>query len=411
MRAYIESYGCTLNAGEAREVRDLLVRTGWQIVRSPAEADLAVLATCVVIDKTEREMLRRIKTLSAAPRLIITGCMATACRDKAEALAPAAEFVPPADLQSIAKVIGSDSLDHVKHVVPDNFAIVPIATGCLGNCSYCITRLARGDLRSRPLEDIVKRVAGVTSHGPLEVQITAQDTAAYGSDIGHSLPELVERICRIPNDFRLRIGMMNPGSALAHMNGISRMYLEQKVFKFVHLPVQSGSDRILEMMSRGYSVHDFRTIVSTLRGSVPDTTLSTDIIVGYPGETEADHEMNLKLIMSIEPDIVNVTRFSPRPRTRAAEEGAQVVGWKAKDRSRELTSVRFAVALAKNRMLVGTTVRALSTESGKAGTTILRTNQYKQIVVKTALEHARWFEVRVTRATPTYLVGELEGPG
>lgn len=411
MRAYVEAYGCTLNVGESKEIRDLLINRGWQIVAAPAEADLAVLATCVVIDKTEREMLRRVKALRTTPRLIITGCMATACREKAEALAPEAEFVGPADLGEMSRIVGPAKGDYTGPLIRDAFAIVPIATGCLGECSYCITRLARGPLRSRPQDSIIGRVALVTSCGPIEVQLTAQDTAAYGSDIGSSLPELVGGICRLPGDFRVRVGMMNPRSALAHLEGIVEMYLRPKVFKFLHLPVQSGSDALLMSMSRGYAVDDFEHVVRTVRAAVPDITLSTDIIVGYPGETDADHARNLRLISDIEPDIVNVTRFSPRPGTTAASNPDQVVGGKAKDRSRELHSRRFSVALAKNKELVGKTVRALSTEPGKSGSTILRTDEYRQVVVKAMLDHGKWFMIRIEKATPTYLIGEPEGPG
>jgi threonylcarbamoyladenosine tRNA methylthiotransferase CDKAL1 len=239
--------------------------------------------------------------------------------------------------------------------------------------------------------------------------MTAQDTAAYGSDLGTDLPALVDGVCALPLDFRLRIGMMNPKSAKPVAGRIADMYLQKKVFKFLHLPIQSASDRLLKHMERGYTLAEFKSIVQKVREKVPRLTLSTDLIVGYPDETVADHESNLSFISEIQPDIVNVTRFSPRPGTKAARSERQIVGWKAKDRSREVTELRFSVAEGRNRSWIGKKVRALSTERGKKNSTILRNDEYKQIVVSEALPLGDYYEVEITNATPTYLTGSRVG--
>ncbi len=405
MRAYIEAYGCTLNFGETREIEEMLEGRGWEITDDPGDADMAVIATCVVIDATERAMLKRIGQLKGVPRLVVTGCMATACREKAEQAAPKAAFVAPGDIESLSDMVEGTTTVGSGHRGDDGPAIVPIASGCLGSCAYCITRLARGQLRSRPADRIEKSVAKAVQGGPREVQLTAQDTAAYGVDIGSSLPDLVEGICSLPQDFRLRVGMMNPKSAIPIMEKLRRMCLQPKVFKFLHVPVQSASDRLLGEMERGYTVREFLSFVSAIRTFVPSLTVSTDLIVGYPGETQEDHASNLQLIEVLGPDIVNVTRFSPRPNTKATETGPKVVGWRAKERSREITELRFKVALAKNEALVGRTSKVLATEKGKSQSTILRTDEYKQVVVREQLELGRFYEVMVDDATPTYLIG------
>jgi MiaB/RimO family radical SAM methylthiotransferase len=286
---------------------------------------------------------------------------------------------------------------------------VPIATGCRGVCSYCITRLARGDLKSRSTARIVEAVKRAAAKGPQEIQLTAQDTAAYGCDIGTDLPKMIEEVCRIPLDFRLRVGMMNPRSAVPITERIAQMYLEPKVFKFLHLPVQSASDELLRHMGRGYTIDDFRSIIRTVRELVSRVTISTDIIVGYPGESEADHKENLSLIKEIRPDIVNVTRFSSRPGTKAAEADGQIVGWRAKDRSRELTELRFEIALERNMAWKDIPLMALATEKGKNRSTILRSNEYKQVVVPESLSLGKYYEVKVVDATPTYLIGARIG--
>lgn len=405
MKAYIESYGCTLNFGEAREMEELLAERGWRITEDPSDADMVFLATCAVIETTERAMLRRIKELSQARALVVTGCMATACKEKVLALAPGARLVPPGDMDSLSRIIGPSVAAAERPKEREGYGIVPIASGCVGTCAYCITRLARGPLRSRAPEKIAEAVRRLASAGPREIQLTAQDTAAYGQDIGTSLPELVSKLCLLPGEFRLRIGMMNPRSALSLAEALARMYRERKVFKFLHLPVQSASDRLLAEMERGYTLDEFEGLVSRIRSSVPDMTLSTDLIVGYPGESEEDHQANMRLIRRVRPDIVNVTRFSPRPGTKAARAGPPVVGWKAKERSRELTRLRFEVSLARNQEFVGKTVVALATESGKGRSTVLRTDGYKQVVVREELPLGRFYELRIEEATPTYLVG------
>ena len=407
MRAYVEAYGCTLNFGEARELEDTLLARGWELAEDHEGADMSVLVTCVVVGKTERAMLKRIRALSGSPRLVVAGCMAAVSRESAVRIAPDAEFVGPGDIAAFSRLVEDVGEARARCAGAGTpYSIVPIATGCRGSCSYCLTRLARGALRSRPPERVVSHVAEAVSSGPREVQITSQDSACYGDDIGTDLPTLVHRICRLPSEFRLRIGMMNPRSVLPAVDRIADMYSEPKVFKFLHLPVQSASDRLLEAMGRGYSMADYRRMVSAVRTRSPEASFSTDIIVGYPGETDEDHAANLRFIEELAPDIVNVTRFSPRPGTRAAEAGPKVGGQVTKERSREMTRLRFGVSLARNQRWVGREVRALATERGKKRSTVLRTDEYKQIVVPGELELGTFHELVVTRATTNYLIGE-----
>lgn len=407
MRAYVESYGCTLNHGEADEIRETLASKGWQLVDDPSAADLAVVATCIVIESTEKRMLRRMEELSCVPRLIVTGCLQQCFPEEARAAAPHAEFLTPGDAMELDEIVDTVGPSVNIALQPRGYAIVPIATGCAGGCSYCITRLARGELRSRSADRIVERVSSLSRLGTLEIRLASQDNAVYGADVESDLVSLLRSICLVDADFRVRIGMMNPGNALNLADGLAEIFRDRKVFKFAHLPVQSGSDRLLAEMNRGYTVDDFRRIVSRLRSELPEITVSTDIIVGYPSETRSDHESSLELVRSIRPDIVNVTRFSPRPGTRAASTGPPIVGWKAKDRSRELTKLRFEISLEKNEELVGRDFLALATEVGKDSTTILRNDAYKQIVLSCSLPLRQFYHVRVTEAKPTYLIGEL----
>src|SRR5512137_1325924 len=167
MKAYVEAYGCTLNFGESREIEDFLVEKGWEIARDPSDSDLTVLVTCVVIETTERAMLKRVSELADSPRLVVTGCMATACREKAQRIAPMAEFVAPGDIESFSRLLESPvPAGKTRTNERESYSIVPIATGCKGACSYCITRLARGELKSRPPAKIVDAVRRAAASGP-----------------------------------------------------------------------------------------------------------------------------------------------------------------------------------------------------------------------------------------------------
>ncbi len=408
MKAYVEAHGCALNFGEAREMEDLLVENGWELSPSPEESDLAVLVTCAVIEKTERKMLKRVKALETAPRLVIAGCMSAVSMDKVSRLASNARFILPGDAGLLSTVVEGLAPSRGVHVERDGYGIVPIATGCLGQCAYCITRRVRGTLRSREPGRIVENVHGLAGRGPREIQLTAQDTACYGADIGSDLSQLVDRLCSIPFEFRLRIGMMNPRSAFRLGDKIESIYGHEKVFKFLHLPVQSASDKILSSMIREYSLEDCRSILTRVRRVSPAFMLSTDLITGYPGEDQRDHKANLDFISEFKPEIVNVTRFSPRPGTLAAD-SEPIDGRIVKARSREITRLRFKTSLACNRDWIGEKVKALSTERGKEGTTKYRTDEYRQIVVRGIHSLGEFAIVRIVDARTTYLIGERIG--
>lgn len=396
-----------MNSGEAEEAKEMLRSKGWTISPSPDDADLAVIATCVVIEKTERRMVKRIRDLSSVPRLVVTGCMATARREAAVEACPSAELVAPGDLSRLSELVGDvgDPTDRADEDMGGP-AIVPIASGCEGSCAYCITRLARGRLRSRPVDEVVDRISTLTAGGPREIRLTSQDASVYGRDIGSSLPELLSAVSRLEGEFRLRVGMMNPLGASRIAAGLVRAFEDERLFRFVHLPVQSASDAVLERMERGHTYSEFVQTVSTFREGVPGLTLSTDLIVGYPGETDGDHRANLAMIRTLKPDIVNVTRFSPRPGTPAASADGAVVGWRAKERSRELTAARFEVSSERNAGFVGRRVAAMGTERGTNGSSVLRTDGYAQVVVPEKLPLGRTYEVDIVGSTTTYLLGE-----
>jgi len=408
MRVYLESYGCTLNHGESRIIGEQLRHAGHILVASESDADLVVLSTCVVIDATERKMVKRIAELHRNRKpFVVSGCMASLSELAIKEVAPEAIVLPPDRLNEAVLAIDEIPFSAAGGVLrgPTPEAIIPIAQGCLGSCTYCITRLARGKLKSVPRDEILRMVERAVISGHREIQLTAQDSGAYGMDIGTDLPALLDAVCEIDGEFRVRVGMLNPNHALPLLDKLLDAYEDDKLFKFLHLPVQSGHDGILKAMGRKYKVEDFKKIVSAFRSKYPDMTLATDVILGYPGEGAEEYAATRSLIEGVRPDIVNVTRFSARPGTPAFDLKPTVHGRQVKEWSRELTKLRFKISRENNERFVGRTERVLTTECGKGDTTMARTQGYRAVVIEEELRIGEFMDVVIERAEDCYLVG------
>lgn len=411
MKFFVESYGCTLNQGEGVELHNRLRALGHEPVSSSDEAELVVLNTCTVIESTQLKILKRLENLHrCSKKIIVSGCMAAVQTDDIREIAPDVTILMPRDYYRFEEIIETNYGRIAVEGAPcdkKTTAIIPIAQGCLGNCSYCITKLARGNLRSYEPEKIVEKVRKSLEMGAREILLTAQDSAAYGIDIGLTLRDLLSKIVSIERDFRIRIGMMNPESLQKILDDVLEIWGNEKVYKFFHIPVQSGSDRILTLMRRGYTVDQFKTQLNTIRHVFPELSLSTDVITGFPGETEADHRATVALIKDIEPNILNVTRFSPRPGTIAASMMPRVPSWVSKNRSRELTKLRFDISERNYQSKIGAVEEILITEHGKSGTMIGRTNAYVPVVVKEQIELGMFAKVQIIGAARTHLYGEV----
>lgn len=429
MRVYFEPYGCTLNYGEARMMEALVVSNKHNIVDDAKSADVVVLVTCTVIETTERKMFKRIASLKSTGKpLVVAGCMATVQKNEILSLNPDVHILPPAKLSEIVELLkkikrenaaaagaaaGATSPAAASEPACRNAerksidAIVPIAQGCLGECTYCITRFARGKLKSHTEAAIVDNVRKFVDDGFLEIRLTAQDTGAYGADRKTDLPSLVSKVSSVGKDFRIRIGMMNPSTAKPILNQLIESYRSPKVYKFIHIPVQSGCDAILKKMERDYTVDEFKKTVEIFRKEFPDISISTDVIIGFPGETEKQFRESYGLVEEVRPEIVNITRYSPRPGTKAAKMDKQVPGKIAKDRSRELVKLRFDVSKGINERFVGTKQKILITEVGKRETMIGRTDAYRPVVVKENVPLGTFVDVDITGAQSVYLEGKV----
>jgi len=253
---------------------------------------------------------------------------------------------------------------------------------------------------------IAARVGAAVLRGVREVRLTGLDTAAWGLDRtdGERLPDLVEAVAEAAGNARVRVGMMSPQSLQPLLERHAAALGHPAVFRFVHLPVQSGSDAVLGAMRRGYRVAEFRRQVAVLRGRVADLHVATDLIVGYPGETEDDHRATQSLLEEVAPETVNVTRFSPRPGTPAARE-PRLPPRVAKRRSRELARLRHRLARERLEGRIGERRRARVLEYGPGDSSVARLDNYLPVVLSPRPPLGADIEVRIDGARSTYLLG------
>lgn len=399
MKIYFESYGCTLNKSEAGLYVNSLLKDGSTLVNNPADADLSVVSTCVVIKHTENRMLSRIQELSSKSKVRVMGCLPPVSAGTLES--DSIEVLHPREMRAFYY----GALDDIEIREPSIFDGIPINQGCTGNCNFCISRVARGKLISRPVSKIASQVRMQIERGIGEVRISSLDTAAYGKDTGVRLPNLIREICSIEGDFMLRVGMMEPRNTFEIVDDLLNSYSDPKVFRFLHLPVQSGDDRILESMNREYKLDEFLKITEKFRNSYPDGTLSTDIISGYPEDDEESFQNTLNMLERTKPEIVNITRFSPRQYTkdfnRKVPDSGKVKRWTA-----EYTEMHRNIIKERMENLIGRTESIFLTERVKDGTTMGRDQSYRAVVVPG--EHPLYsrIDVELVDHGGTYLIGK-----
>jgi len=415
-RYHIETYGCTSNRGESQQIERALRDGGHRPVDSPAEADVAILNTCTVVEKTERNMLSRARELDdrTPGDLVITGCMALAQGEQFREAGVDAEILHWDEVpEHVRNGECPTPRPDTEPVVDGVVGILPIARGCMSDCSYCITKRATGKIDSPSVEENVRKARALVHAGAKELRITGQDTGVYGWDDGErTLHVLLERICEeIDGDFRVRVGMANPKGVHGIREELAAVFAEQeKLYNFLHIPVQSGSNDVLGDMRRQHTVSEYVEVVDTFDEYLEEWTLSTDFIVGFPTETERDFEQSLALLRETRPEKINVTRFSKRPGTDAADMKG-LGGQTKKDRSSELTDVKMDVVGAAYESMIGTEREVLFVEDGTEDSLVGYDCAYRQVAVPGAesagVELGESVTCEITGQNTVYALGEL----
>jgi len=428
MHVFVKSYGCSANLADSEVLAGCIAKAGYELADSASEADVLIYNTCAVKGPTENRVIAALKRAPKGKKLIVAGCLPLINFERLSREVCFDGVVGPA--------VGAEIADVVRRVVAGEkvvalegalsakpalslpqlrsnpvVSVVPVSYGCLGSCAYCCVVSARGRLRSYTVKEVAERVRKDLAAGAKEFWVTSQDMACYGRDVGVNLAALLKAVCAVEGDFRVRVGMMTPNLAQDMLAGLLEAFRNEKVFKFVHLPVQSGDDKVLQHMNRFYSVQDFREIVDTFRGVFPKVSVATDVICGFPGETREAFANTLKLISEVKPDVVNVSKFFARPGTEAAEMHTGVVEpAEIKRRSSEAAKLVKQVSLARNQRWIGWSGEVLVDEKGKVpGSWIGRNFAYKPVTLKSSANLlGKTLHVKVVKAFSTYLSGKAE---
>lgn len=425
-RVHIETFGCTFNQSDSEVLAGLLVRAGFELADSPAEADAVIVNSCTVKSRTYHDVRKRLADLSGSeeghrPAVILAGCVPRVYQHSRE-FANFAQLGPDnlADApEVVARALRGERIVRVARTEAPRLAlphirrnpaveIIPINKGCLGSCTFCQTVIARGRLFSFPEDEIVERAARAASTGARIICLTSQDCGAYGLDRGTNLPRLLRRIAEIPGDFRVRLGMANPDLIKLYLDDLVEALAHPRFFRFAHVPVQSGSDAVLQAMNRLYTADDFRRIVTALRRRLPDITIATDIITGFPTETEADFEASLALVGELRLPVVNRSRFSPRPGTRAARL-APLPAIVSRERSRRMAAFHRRLAGELLRAHTDRTAGVIVESNPRPGVALARDDAYRPVILRGPFQPGESLEVRILGAEDFHLLGRPTG--
>ena len=331
MRVYLESIGCKLNQSEIETLARQFIAAGHQVVTRREEADWGVVNTCTVTHVAaakSRRAMRRLRRANPQMRVVAVGCHAELFPADLEADL----VVGTADKHRLVEIMEA-AFTGVRHSAPSpdwaaplpivyhTRAFVKIQDGCDNACAYCLTTIARGPQRSRPLEEILCEVQARVQAGVKEVVLTGVHIGAYGRDIGHSLPELVKAILAETDLPRLRLSSIEPWDLTPELLAL---WPHPRLCRHLHLPLQSGCDATLRRMGRRYTSAEFARLVEEARARIPDLAVTTDIIVGFPGESEEEFAESYRFVEKMAFSRLHVFPFSARPGTRAATMPDQV---------------------------------------------------------------------------------------
>ena len=434
---FLKTYGCQMNERDSEQVARSLLDRGYQRASSEKEADVILLNTCSVRDLAEQKALRKMMNLRALrkknPEVVLgfLGCMAQRKGESLEKemkgldlVVGTQKFHRVADLVDQARVArregkprfladvgeeeGSERTIRDHTLTPKQVtAFVSVMQGCDMHCSFCIVPTTRGKERSRPILEIVEEVKSLVSQGVKEVTLLGQIVNMYGrreiATVSGKTPfvQLLEALENVQGLERLRFTSPHPRGMKPDLIGCYGRL--KKLCEHLHLPVQSGSDRMLKVMGRGYTADQYRRIIGQVRERTPGLGLTTDVIVGYPGETEEDYQATYKLLEEVEFDNAFIFRYSPREGTRAAKEKANEVPEKVKEeRNQDLLRLLTRQAKARAKGRIGSLVEILVEGPSKTNPDRLtgRTRQNWPVVFEGGSRHqAQLLTVRITEST------------
>jgi len=407
-------------------MKGLLRQNNYDLTNELENSDIIILNTCYVKSVTEQKIFSKIKIIQEKfpeKKLIIAGCMPSAAPGRIIKIAPNASLLSTHQIAKVVEAVKKTlegrrveylEKDREEKLLPKIrfnplIDIIPIESGCSGFCSFCSTRLAKGFVISYYKDKIIEQVRKGLEDGCKEFWLTGQDTGAYGLDKEkRDLPNLLNEITKIKGNFFLRLGMLNPNHIVAMQKDLIDSYKSEKIYKFLHIPVQSGDNEILEKMIRVYKVEDFENIVKEFKNSFEKINIWTDIIVAFPGETQEQFENTIKLLEKTKPDYVNISRYGKRLGTPAAKL-KQLPTQTSKERSRIATEISRKISLEKNEEWINWFGDVLIIEKGRKENQFIGRNfAYKPVLIESRENLlGRIISADITDASPVHLIGKL----
>ena len=421
-RIYLYSLGCRLNQSEVEEMARRFAEAGWQVVTDPAEAEVCLVNTCAVTGEAERKSRHRLQALHRAnpsARIAAVGCAATLNPERLADLEGIAWVVPNEEKERVVGIVASEGAAHraptgasdegavCRAPTGRTRAFVKVQDGCDNHCTYCVVRLLRGPARSRPLEAVVAEVQKRVAVGYKEVVLTGVNLGAYGQDLGmeRGLARLVEAVLEQTELPRLRLSSLEPWDL---DEAFFELWADPRLCRQLHLPLQAGCDETLRRMGRRITTDAYGRLVEAARAAIPDLALTTDIMVGFPGEDERAFAESLDFVGRMEFARLHVFPFSPRPGTPAARMEGQVPMEVRRERARRMRELGAELAETFRRRFVGREMAVLWERRRADGLWHGLTDNYLRVVTRCpAGLHNRITRTRLLEVRDGMLVGEV----
>ena len=423
-KVFVKTQGCSHNISDGEFMMGLLAEYGYDLVDRLEDSDACLFNSCTVKNPSQDTFLFNVeKARKMGKPVVVSGCVPQGDRNLKE-------------LEDVS-ILGITQIDRVVEVMEEtikgntvrllakkelptldlpkirknkNLEIIPLSTGCLNSCTYCKTKHARGVLGSYSPDALISRAEQAIEEGVKEIWLTSEDTGAYGKDIGTSLPELVRGMLeKVPSHVMVRIGMTNPPYIKEHLDAMADILNHPRVFAFLHIPVQSGSNPVLLNMNREYTVEEFRKVWDHLITNVPDISIATDVIWGFPYETSEQFDETLKLIDDYKFPVVNISKFYSRPGTEAAK-WKKVPLKEAKERSTRLTHLFNGYRCYDKYQETIQRVWVFENDDKNSDNVVGHTKGYVKVLIKKQPEVdliGKQVIVRITSTHKWHIVGEI----
>ena len=409
-----------MNKSDSERIAGILDNLGHKKTLSENKADLIILNTCVVRQSAEDRIYGKLKNLQLLKKknpklqIAVTGCMAKIYPKKLFGktdLIFSIEDLPklPLLLKNTYLKKNKEDYLHIPPAYDSKFhAYIPVMTGCNNFCSYCVVPYARGKERSRPVEEIIKEITELINKDYKAITLIGQNVNSYGQDLDKKInfAQLLRKINDLPGNFWLWFVTSHPKDMSDEL--IDTLAEAEKIGHYLHLPVQAGNNQVLRAMNRGYTREYYINLIKKIRKKIPDLVLSTDIIVGFPGETKKQFQETVNLFKKIKFDMAYIARYSPRPKTAAYKLKDNLSPSEKKRRERILTEILKKTALENNKKLIGKRVEIL-VEKSNSKWGIGKTKTFKTVKFKNSKNLlGKIIKVKITQAMPWGLKGERQ---